>query len=494
MRRNSSNLTICVVIIGLFTIPVHARAQQRYAIQHHAVSTHSAEAQAAFDEGLTLLYSFNREAARRSFEHATSLDKHLAMAYWGIAMTYAGNINFGSDQRQAGLGRRALSAATSLERYASAPERAYIDALRARYARGGQPYAISMRSVYRRYPVDPDAATLYAQSLMELHPWMLYKSSGESQPGTPEIVSIIATTLRRNPQHIGANHLCIHAIEAAASPAAARICADRLAAMHFSPAAAHLTHMPSHAYARVGAFNLAAQINEAAISAGKAYLRAHPEDGESAAYEVHNYAFLQYSYAAEGRYNDALRAALALKKDGFYVPQLFTYVRFDRWNDILAMPKPPPNTNELTREATWHFARGMAYASLGKSKEATRERDALRLDPKFAEIPASPGNYQAPKTIVQMARLILSARIDAAAGKNARAVAKYRQAVALQDSFLYVEPPDWYAPAREALAATLLMSGSAASAADVFGQDLRRNPGNSRSLYGLRKVLHKTSR
>jgi tetratricopeptide (TPR) repeat protein len=361
-------------------------------------------------------------------------------------------------------------------------------------------YHDAMREVVKQFPDDLDAAALFAESGMTLHPWGLWHPDGTPEVGTEEIIATLESVLRRDPNHIGAIHYYIHAVEASPTPERALAAANRLAAL--APAAGHLVHMPGHVYIRTGDFESAVKTNEKAAAADRAYMQASGAQGiYSAMYYSHNLHFIAACSAMAGNYDEARRAAGLLAAhvgplvknipplEGFMTIPLSVEIRFQKWSQILATPKPDPAMK--TTNVFWHFARGMALASKGKLVDAEAEYNAVAE----AEAATSPDvifnmpvNNKA-KDILKIAKNVLGAKIAMAKHDNAAALPLLREAVKIQDSLKYGEPPDWFFPVRETLGAALLMEGKAAEAEKVFRDDLDRNPRNPRSLLGLREAL-----
>src|SRR5216683_4503890 len=284
---------------------------------HHSISTKSPEAQRFFDQGLTLVFGFNHEEAARSFRRAAELDPQAAMPYWGVALALGPCINLDVDPPHEKAGYEAAQKAVSLLPRATESERAYIQALATRYSADpvvnlrklDADYAHAMRELFRRYPDDLDAATLYAESLMDLHPWKLWNLDGRPAEGTEEIVAVLESVLRRDPYHLGANHYYIHATEASHHPEWALASARRLETL--APGAGHLVHMPAHTYMRVGDYSAAAQSTAAGANVDRAYLR---ESGTSGSmydmmYRCHNLHFLAAADSMGGDFRGAKRAA-----------------------------------------------------------------------------------------------------------------------------------------------------------------------------------------
>jgi len=473
---------------------------------HHAVTTSNREAQQFFDQGISLIYGFNHEAAAKSFRRASELDPNLAMAHWGYAYAVGPNYNEPTiDLERMKAAFEAVGKAQKLIAGATERERAYVAALAKRFTLDAQPdvkrlgrdYMEAMRDVYRRFPDDLDAATLYADSLMNLNPWQLWTKDGKPAEGTEEIVTVLESVLARDPNHLGANHLYIHAVEASPTPHRALPSANRLEGL--APAAGHLVHMPGHIYLRTGDFEASARTNEAAAEADRAYLKRTGESGMYAAmYYSHNLHFLVESYGRMGMYRDALRSAGALADnvrghikampmvEGFFASSMFVRLRFAKWEDVIKFPEPEPDL-KLTR-AIWRFARGVAFATTKRAGEAEGERTA------FLEISKNlpgetPFGLNSAESVLKIASNQLDARIKWARGDRAGSIDSWRSAVAAQDAINYDEPPGWYYPVRESLGAALLLSGDAAQAEKVFRDDLRENPRNGRSLFGLRESL-----
>ena len=357
-----------------------------------------------------------------------------------------------------------------------------------------------MRDLSKKYPDDLDAATLFAESLMNLHPWGLWKSDGTPEENTEEVVSVLESVIRRDPNHMGAVHYHIHAVEASPNPGRALAGANRLASL--APAAGHLVHMPAHVYIRTGYYDSAIKTNEQAAAADRAYLKASGVQGiYQMMYYSHNLHFIAISAGITGQFAEAKRAADMLAEnvrphvknvpllEPFMGIPIAVMVRFHRWNDILQMPQPDASMKSVT--SFWHFARGMALANTGKVSDAESELDKLvgieNATPEDA-IFSMPFNNK-PRSILKIADDVLAARIAMAKHVPGSAISKLQDAVEIQDSLNYGEPPDWFFPVRESLGAALLANGNAAEAEKVFRKDLEQNPRNPRSLFGLSQSL-----
>jgi tetratricopeptide (TPR) repeat protein len=481
----------------------------------HPVSTKNAEAQRFFNQGLTLVYGFNHEEAARSFRRAAELDPSLAMAYWGIALSVGPNINIDIDPD---CEQFAYEAVQTAQRLASAPatsasDRAYVRALAARYTNAPNPdrqqlavnYSVAMGDLVRAFPNDNDAATLYAESLMDLRPWKLWDNCGKPAHDTEEILRVIASVLARSPQHIGANHYKVHALEASRDPAAARGSADLLRTL--VPNAGHLIHMPSHIYARLGRYDLAAASNENAVRVDEPYVRACAASIDAPAclpvyvghYYSHNLLFLAVSYGMQGRSQDAQRNAQQTADNALrYIKQQpslehflpappMMLVRFGRWDDIINTPPPVDPTLRINR-AMWHWARGMAYAAKGQLDRAVSEQRLFAADAQAVPADMSWGNNTA-SVMFPIPENMLRGKIAAARGDSKAAVEFMRLALDAEAALVYDEPDPWFVPVRESLGAALLRDHDYGEAEQVFRADLTQHPGNLRSLLGLSESL-----
>jgi tetratricopeptide (TPR) repeat protein len=472
---------------------------------HHPVSTKNPEAQKYFDQGFNLIYAFNHEEAIRSFRKALALDPSMLMAYWGIAYALGPNINQEVDQEREKQAYDAVQKALSLSSAAPENERAYVEALAKRYSNDPKAdlkklaveFKDAMKVLVERYPDDPDLAVLYADSLMNLRPWKLWKTDGKPEEGTEEILAVLESVLERTPMHPGANHLYIHAVEASPQPERALPSAQRLETL--VPAAGHLVHMPAHIYSRLGDFAEAAKQNEAAISADQNYFK---ESGVQqgfypSMYYNHNIHFLSFARSMQGRFNDAKKAADQVvantlphakempMMDGFTPTSMLVLLRFRKWNDVLNVPKPGEGLPITT--ALWHYGRALAYARTGRISNA--DNTQLIFQQLITEVPEDAMFGLNPASAVfKVADALLRAEI-ALAKKNPDAAALFKKAVEAEDLVTYDEPPDWYYPIRETYGAVLLQAGRAADAEKVFREDLAKTPRNGRSLFGLMESL-----
>lgn len=475
---------------------------------HHPVSTENKEAQEFFDQGLRLIYAFNHDEAARSFQRAAVLDPKLAMAFWGVAEAIGPNYNDPASEDRFKQAHDAVQKAVDLSNGASDAERGYILAMAKRFPadpksdlhKAAEEYRDAMREVVKNNPDDLDAATLFAESGMTLHPWGLWRPDGTPEAGTEEIVATLESVIKRDPNHLGALHYYIHTVEASNSPERALAAANRLAAL--APGAGHIVHMPAHVYIRTGDYEAAAKTNEKAAEVDRAYIASTGVQGiYPMMYYSHNLHFIAMCSAMVGDYTESHHAAEMLADhvrpsvkdmpplEGFLTIPMAVDVRFHKWDAILATKEPAADMKAAV--GFWHFARGMALASTGKISDAEAEYKIVSE----AEKATSPDAiFQMPinnktKDILTIAENVLGAQIALAKKDHQAAGAMLREAVTVQDRLKYDEPQDWFYPVRESLGGVLLMTGDAKGAEAVFREDLARNLRNPRSLFGLHRAL-----
>ncbi len=473
----------------------------------HPVSTKNTEAQKYFNQGLAYLYAFNHDEGVASFQRAAELDPTLAMAYWGMSLGQGANYNDPGNTERFGKAYVNLQRALELAPKASEAERAYINALAKRYSKDpnadkaklAADYRMAMAELVKHYPDDLDAATLYAESMMNLRPWQLWSLDGKPAEGTPEILAVLEGVLKRNPNHTGANHYYIHAIEASPNPERGTAAANKL--MSLAPSAGHLVHMPSHIYLRTGEWAEAVKSNDLAIVADRNYIA---RSGASGIYPLmyynHNIHMLASSHAAHGNYAGAIKAAKELAANvgpnvaampmlEMFMPYpLVTLTRFQKWHEVMSYPKPAESM--LITIGFWHVARGLALADTGKPAEAEKELAALRETAK--KIPAEASLFTTPVSVaLKVGEDLLSGEIAQAKGDRKAAIDLHRAAVQSEANVNYAEPPDWDLPVREWLGRALLRDGQFAEAEKTFREEIKRNPRNGRALFGLAEALSK---
>jgi len=477
---------------------------------HRPITTSSDEAQKYFDQGLTLMWGFNHDEATRSFARAAQLDPHCAACFWGVSLTVGPNYNlpFLSPER-AVVAYEALGKARAEAAHTSPVEQALISALTRRYpnAKPLDPpsalpvltgYSAAMKEVAQRFPDDLDVQTLYAESMMNLRAWKLWTPTGEAAPGTEEILATLEAVMKRDANHPGANHYYVHAVEASPHPEKAVASAERL--RDLIPGAGHLVHMPAHIFQRIGRYEDAAEANRRAAKADEKYdALTSPPDYYPVMYTAHNYQFLAYSAAMEGRKAETIDAvnrsraavsdAMLLEMPGtdWYVAEYYTArVRFGLWDDLLATPAPDKRLPGLF--GGYLYGRAMAQAATGHVAEA--RATAASIDTLVASLPADAGAGQnLLKDLMSIASAMIEARIASVEGRPKDEIEWLRKAVAVEDRIAYDEPKNWFVPARHALGAALLRSGAATEAEATYREDLAQSPSNGWALYGLRAAL-----
>lgn len=472
---------------------------------HHKVSTRNRRAQQFFDQGLRMIYGFNHDEAVLSFQRAAELDPQLAMAYWGIGYASGPNINKGDDPESEKAAYDATQMALKLAVNATAKERAYIEALAKRYSitpganlkHLAVDFRDAMHELSEKYPNDLDAATLYAESMMDLHPWQLWANDGTPTEGTSEIVKVLESVLKRNPNHVGAIHYYIHTVEASPHPELALPYVAKLPAQ--MPAAGHLVHMPSHTYIRTGDYLAAARSNADAIVADDAYISRTGANGfGTIMLHNHNIHFLAVANSMAGNYQASMKAARLLEKnmlplakempmvEGFLVLPSQLMVRFHKWEEILQLPEPP--AERTMARVNWHYVRAVAFAETGKVDDSEREFTSFKESVTHLSPRASLGLNTA-SAVLAIAENVIAARIALTKKDDAAAIEALTKAVAAEDALDYDEPSDWISPVREQLGGVLLRKGNNAEAERVFRADLIKNPNNARSLFGLAECL-----
>ena len=480
---------------------------ERLGDHHRPITTRSVLAQKYFDQGLRLTYAFNHPEAIRAFEAAEKVDPECAMCAWGAALARGPNINAPMDPNDVAPAVAAVERAKERSAHATTPEQAFIAALATRYSAApdadraalDRAFAEAMRALAKQYPDDLDAQTLAAEALMDLTPWDYWTKDGEPKASTPEIVAMLEGVLQRDPDHPGANHYYIHAVEASRDPGRALASARKLDTL--APAAGHLVHMPAHTYMRVGLYSAASKANAGGAEADEAYLAWCRSGGlYPLAYYPHNLHFLWASQTMEGRSAEAIATArklhatltpeavvaFPLAEEQVPVPY-YALLRFGRYDELLAEPAPLESQRYAT--GMWHYARGFALAAKGQLDEARAEKaqlDAIATEPPLAALlfPAGPA-----AKVLELASQVLTAEIAEREGDVAKAFAALENARGLDYALNYTEPPTWYLPVRQMQGSLLLASGRPADAERVFLEDLRAQPENGWSLYGLEASL-----
>jgi len=474
---------------------------------HRKVTTAAAEAQRYFDQGLRLSYAFNKDEAVGSFRQAIRIDSTCAMCWWGLAYTLGPDINVPMDTAAARPAYAAIQRAVALGSRATPVERDLIDAMAKRY--GPEPvanrapldsaYSKALAPLAKKYPNDPDVQTLYAESLMDLSPWNYWTDRGtKPRPGTETAVTTLEKTIAKYPNHPGACHFYIHVVEATPTPERALPCANRLAQL--MPGAGHLVHMPSHIYMRTGQYKLVVEHNHHAVAEDETFIQDRKPTGfYQYSYYPHNYHMLWAGLIQLGRGAEAIDASRKLVAavpvkvvdqvpplEYFFPAPYWTLVRFGKYDEMLAEPAPAPELKYTT--AMWHYARGVAAAAKGQLDLAQAERDTLAAAV-AATPPDAPAGINTQKRLLALAEGHLAGRLALARGDTTAAIGAFERAIAVEDLLLYDEPPPWYYPIRQELAAVHLALGHPAEAEKLYREDLEQFRNNGWSLYGLARAL-----
>ena len=477
----------------------HAPLMETLGDYHRPVSTSAPLAQRFFDQGLRLIFGYYFPEAVVSFREAVRHDANFAMAYWGMALAIGPNPNsryFSAEDDPKGEGRKAIEIAVSLGHGASERERAYIEALAIRFSdreESDREYAEAMRRLLERYPSDPDAGMLYADALMTMSPWTYWGADGKPYfSGTLEAATALEHVIEKLPQHPGANHLYIHLMENSQTPERALPHADRLAQL--MPGLGHVVHMPGHIYLRTGRYEKAILTNRASVVADQEMASIWkgyevpmdvPSSGLShVVHPRHALAFIHFAAGMQGRYELALEVAREFTSRVSVTPWL-TMRRFGKWQEILEI-SPPPEANPFV-QGMWSFVRGDALAATGETRQAQRE-----LDQVLANVDAASGvpvGVNSGPDLLLLAAEALAGQIAFHDGHLEESIRHLETAVRMEDGLNYIEPPAWGSPMRQWLGAALLESGRAREAEAVYWEDLRRNPDNGWSLFGLQQSL-----
>ncbi|WP_229207308.1 lipopolysaccharide assembly protein LapB [Duganella sp. Root336D2] len=477
---------------------------------HFSITTRSPRAQAYFDQGLRLLFSFNHAEAARAFRAAQQADPQCAMCHWGEALVLGPNINAPMLPEMAAPAFAAAERAAAAANSASPLEQALVRAVNQRYGAQApadrapldQAYAAAMGEAARSFPNDDTVQALFAEALMDLSPWDYWEAGGASPKGrTRELVDALERVLERNPSHPGAIHYYIHAMEASTHPEKALPYARQLARQ--VPGAGHIVHMPSHIYYRVGLYKDALQSNLDAIAIDERYFRAAASDAVyKGAYYPHNIHFAMVSALMGGDGKAALQATQRLERS--ISPELlraippmqpvraapyFAHVQFSSAETLLALPAP--GEEFVLLRAMWHYARAVGFARKGMWDEGRREVDSIAVIEQKADFKPLLDWGVPGADIVRTARLVAAGKLAEAKGELAGAIALFTQAVAAQDALPYTEPPYWYYPVRQSLGAALLKAGKLEEAEAAFRASFARTPSNGWALRGLLEVYEK---
>jgi len=480
---------------------------------HMQVTTPSDSADIYFQQGINLYYGFHVIEALASFSKSILFDSSFAMGYWGKALAYGPNINdFGYTASPDAL--LAKEKAKALSGTCKPVEKALIDAMQPRYSPDStqtretlnQRYVDAMKTVHEQFAENTDVTVLYADALMQQHPWDLYDSHGKPKTWTPLIVTTIETALKQNPNHPGAGHYYIHAIEASDHPEKGLAVARKLPQL--MPGVSHVVHMPAHIFIRSGYYKKGVDVNEEAVKGYYNYLSKYPAVANNAPlYLLHNLHMQATCANMDGRFDYAMKVSMDCRSSFdsswlsipdypgifiqyFYMTPWLTEIRFGKWDEMLK--EPPVSTSYVYANLLWHYGRGLAFARKHRFDEAMQElatvQAALKSDQLKAPAPAyaNPGINGA-----RVAEKILMGVMEEEKNNFTAAIQLLKEAVELEDAMIYNEPKDWVHPVRQYLGSVLLKNKQYAQAVKVFKEDLAINPNNGWSLNGLATAYEK---
>lgn len=476
-----------------------------------SITTKNKEARDYFNQGLMLSYGFNHAEAARSFYEAMRIDSTCAMCYWGYAYVLGPNYNGGMEEDNYERAYNAAQKAMTLTGNSTKLESELIQALSYRYAKAPPgdrsyldiAYSQAMKKVYDKYSTNPDVGALYAESLMNLHPWDLYEKNKEPKSWTPEIIATLEHLIKANPKHPGAHHFYIHAVEASAYPEKGLKSAKILETL--VPRAGHLVHMPSHIYIKTGDYHLGSLANIEAVKADSTYITScHAQGVYPLSYYPHNYHFLAATATLEGNSQLAWMAAKKVQvntaKDimrqpgwgtlqHYYTIPYYVAVKFGMWDAILEQPMP--DLDLIYPQAVLHYARGMAFLGKNNLSEAKRELGKLRDIAKDTSLKSlTVWDINTSYDLLQIATNLLSAEVAAHKKQYQQAVSMMNKAIAVEDQLNYNEPPDWFFSVRHHLGAVYIKAGMFSEAEKVYRDDLQTWRKNGWALIGLYNVLN----
>jgi tetratricopeptide (TPR) repeat protein len=481
------------------------------------ISTKNDSARFYFNQGINMYYAFHIIESMASFKKAALFDDKNAMVYWAQALAYGPNINdfaYAATPEAFAAAQQALA----LKNNCTAKEQSLIEAMAVRYSSDStisraslnQLYADAMKRSYNSFKKDADVGSLYADALMLQHPWDYWKHNGDHEPWTPELLQVLEAVIQLHPDHPGANHYYIHAVEASPNSKRAMASADRLGKL--MPGVAHMIHMPSHIYIRNGKYAQGITVNEMSVTGYNNYLTLFPDVQNNAPlYLIHNLHMQTNCAMMRANYAYSKKSAIECSKSfdtsflsmpaplGTYIQYLFMTpvmndVRFGKWDAVLAAP--PVNEQQVYATVLWHWARGMAFAGKNKLTEAAAELKLVQEGMKAPDMMVVMQPFNAPADAAKVAEKILAGVIAEQKNDITNAITLLNAARHLEDDLIYNEPRDWLLPSREYLGNALLKAGDAVKAEKIFKEDLAQNPANHWALYGLYNALnqqHKNS-
>ena len=484
------------------------------------------EAQAWFDQGLSLLHDFWDYESARAFEQGIRVDPNCAMCYWGLAQA-EGMRGTGSKT----YADQALDQAVRLQSKASKTDRLYIEAAKAesQQQEGENQKAIALcRELVKKNPHDTQARIFLASVLGDG-----YDESGNPKPGTKEKIAILESVLKDAPNDSAANHYWIHAMEPSNHPERAIDSAARLASL--APTSGHMVHMPGHIYYRVGDYASADRWFTASTEADERYLKEQHVSVDDDWNYVHNMMYAIANLMEQGRLTDAnalsdhLAAARGELSATLYVwsardqmsrvsRRLPVALRTGDWSAVLAMVDDanlPDATNtanlRFLRDELRSFATGMQAIENGDLATAQaasaqmdaglwRQRDdadpkaksdaiAAATKPDKPTAPVNPDAIAGPLVdTLSVASLELRGSIQLAQGNLEAGKKLYTRAIADEKKLGYHEPPLYIRPVAETEGEALLRAKDYAGAKAAYQQALDERPKSGWELYGIARA------
>ena len=478
-----------------------------------SITTDNKLAQDYFNQGLILSYAFNHAEAARSFYYASKLDPKCAMAFWGYAYVLGPNFNAGMYPENYELAYNAIQKAKDLiSNETTEIEKDLILALSERYVLNPVDdrysldiaYSKKMKAVFRKYSNDADAGALYAESLMDLHPWDIWDQNGKPRSWTVDLLSVFDKVFEIDSVHPGAHHLFIHSVEASATPELG-LRSARLYDEDLVPGAGHLVHMPAHIYIRTGDYHKGTLSNLRSIEVDSTYLsNCYAQGTYPLTLYPHNYHFMSATATLEGDSELAIFAAQKvadhanrqlMKEPGwgtiqhYYTIPYYVNIKFGRWNEILAMTNEDPSIKYP--EAIRHYSRGMAFMGLGDPSSAEAELSKLKEyseDERLKNVTV--WDINSTYDLLQIATRVLESEILAKKGQYDESIILLQEAIELEDALNYQEPPDWFFSVRHQLGNILSIAGKHNEAIQVYMEDLAMFPKNGWALHGLKAAYN----
>ena len=498
------------------------------------ITNTSADAQLWFDRGLVWTYSYNHELALDCYRKALEHDPECAMAHWGFAYAIGPNYNFewwmmdpATKEKSLGAAYSHTQSALALAGKVTAPERALIEALTARYpqqdpieeqAPWNDDFAAAMKAVYAAHPNDIEIATFYAESILNQTPWKMWdikRNVAAEGAGTAEAQAVLErfTETAEGQAHPGILHLYVHLMEMSPTPEKALMAGDCL--RELVPDAGHLIHMPTHIDVQCGEYRDTLHWNLKGIEADLKIAEQQGRMNFYTAYRIHNYHFAICGASFLGQYAPAMAAAVDIVDEipvellkaesppmadfleSYISTKTHVQIRFGRWRDIIAdtLPDDPVLYSHTT--AVMHYAKAVAHSALGEVAEAEAER---------ANFIAARGRVQESRymhncsclDLLAIAEQMLDGELEYRKGNHDIAFAHLRKAIELEDGLPYDEPWGWMQPVRHALGALSLEQGRIEEAEQAYREDLGLagdlpraciHPDNIWSLKGLDECL-----